>query len=123
MPKKRKVVNGIESSVRKGLTKFEAKELEKIIEAVEWHEYKSSGLSMISGGFATLEAYDMDEDYNEDKDKDEEVILMEMVTGEQDMGGGHSRTDKNLFHIPRSILTERTMTTEWKINQIIKGAE
>lgn len=64
------------------------KEEIKIFENFEWRVLCDNGLRQINGGFSTVTIYDTDKD-----EEGNEILVCEVVCGEQDTGGGGNRTN------------------------------
>ncbi len=86
----------------KQLTKAELKELIKLLDVLEqdfYHEYRH-----INGGFAEVQMYNYDDDQ----------IDIQVESGEQDMGSGHSSCYTDLVTLPREVLLDKKMSFEEK---------
>ena len=108
----------IDKKVRKELNSFETSELERVLEALEWHEYCASGMRKINGGYASATAYDIDSDYDDDTDEDFDKILIELEAGEQNMGDGRSSCSKIICQIDKRILKFQDMELSKKVNAV-----
>ena len=108
----------IVDEVRKELNSFESSELERILQAVESQELYYSGLHNISGGYATAEAYDIEEidDYEEETEEWVEVIHLEITSGEA--GVGYNSSFQTTGTIPRKIVGDLKMPLKEKLKQI-----
>lgn len=108
----------IETVVMKRLNSYENSELQRILEAVEYQALYQSGLSKISGGYSTAEAYDIieEDDYDEETDTDYDFIEIEVETGEQ--GCGYTESLKTCHKLSRKHIGNKKMTLREKIQAI-----
>jgi len=91
---------------------YELSELERILEAMASAELYTSGMGGINGGYADAELYDIDEE------EDEYAILMiEVESGEQDMGQGWSKSTKQVCTLDRRVL-KMDLTLREKIEKV-----
>jgi hypothetical protein len=102
----------ITKNVRKVLDSFETSELERVLKTVEDAEYYRSGLKMISGGFATATAYELDEDYDDELGMEVDVILIKIEAGVAGESKGES-----IVALPKIVLS-KNMTLREKIESI-----
>jgi hypothetical protein len=65
------------------------KEEVEIFDKFEWAVLCDNGLRQINGAYSKVTVYDVDED-----DEENEILLCEAECGEQNMGDGHSSSDK-----------------------------
>jgi hypothetical protein len=107
----------IHTEVMKRLNSFECSELQRILETVEDQEYYSSGLKNLNGGYASATAYDIETDSLDDE-TEVDVIQIELESGVQDMGDGHSSCDKTSLLLRRPILSNTKMGLKEKLNEI-----
>ena len=91
---------------------YELSELERILEAMASAELYHSGMGGINGGYADAELYDIDEE------EDEYAILMiEVESGEQDMGQGWSKSTRQVCTLDRAVL-KMDLTLREKIEKV-----
>ena len=101
----------IDTAVMKRLNSFENSELQRILETVETQVLYRSGLSKISGGYATAEAYDIMED-----EDDTDLIEIEVESGEN--GCGYTDCLKTSHRLDRKVLGNQEMTLQEKVKAI-----
>ena len=109
----------IDKDIAKSLTKYEVRQLECILNALENEEYYGTGLSHINGAYASAEVTDLliDED-NEDDDVEYDVVEISLESGEQDMGDGRSTCNGSTLYLSRRYLGDEKMTMEEKMRKV-----
>jgi hypothetical protein len=109
----------IDKDIAKSLTKYEVRQLECILNAIENSEYYGSGLSHINGAYVEVEVTDLLLD--EDQDDDDvlfDIVEISLESGEQDMGDGHSSCNTSKCHISRRYLGDEKMGLEEKMRKV-----
>lgn len=101
----------IANHIRKEVKSFELCQLEKFIETLESYFLYSNALDSINGGYATVIAYDIDD----------EDICLEGEYGEQDMGGGSSYTEKRHCVLSREVLVNKDISMRSKLESLTWG--
>ena len=110
----------IDKDIAKSLTKYEVRQLECILNALENDEYYGTGLSHINGAYASAEVTDLllSDDYDDDDDVEYDVVEISLESGEQDMGDGRSTCNGSTCYISRRYLGDEKMTLEEKMRKV-----
>jgi hypothetical protein len=108
----------ITKDIRKELYSFELSELERLLEAIEEHEYYASGLSNLSGTYvnATAEELEEGEDYDDDKEAWVDSLVIGIESGENDETC--IRSLKTRHRISRKYLGNKTMSLKEKLSKV-----
>jgi len=99
------------TKIRKEVKSFELSQLEKFIETLESYLLYLNALDSINGGYATVTAYDIDD----------EDICIEGEYGEQDMGSGSSYTQKEHCVLSREVLVNKDISMRNKLETLTWG--
>ena len=116
----------IDKDIAKALGKYETRQLECILNALENEEYYGTGLSHINGAYASAEVTDLltgedDDDLtgvDDDNCEAYDVVEILLEAGEQDMGDGHSSCDRAIRYISRRYLGDEKMSLDDKANKV-----
>lgn len=108
----------IDKKVEEHLDKDELKELGTLLDQLETKELYASGYAKISGGFASATAYDLEEggDYDDDLDKEIDLIEIELESGE--CNESYTNSQRVCGTIPRHIATDKELPIEERIASI-----
>ena len=97
---------------------YELSELERILEAMASAELYHSGMGGINGGYADAELYDIDYDGDSDENGDDfDLLMIEVESGEQDMGQGWSKSTRQVCTLDRRVL-KMDLTLREKIEKV-----
>ena len=105
----------IDKDVLKELDSFEVSELQRVLEAVETQEYYYSGYKNLNGGYASAEAYHIEDCgyYDEEKEEEFDSIELELESGVQDIG--RTSCTKVCLKMPRPVLGDKVMSLKEKL--------
>lgn len=108
----------IDASILKSLNSFEVSELTRIMEAIEKQEYYACGGRHLCGAYADTEISDLliGEDYDEETDKEYDLIEFWIETGVQDES--HTSSDTSYHHISRRVVGDSKMSLKEKLQTI-----
>lgn len=103
-------IDRIKDEVKKELTAEEIAELQLVLKQAEDMEFYNSGYSHCCGGFAMVEAYEMDEDEDDEDDENwQDIIRVRVSLGLQEEN--HTRQDTWDGYFPRKALLNKDLDT------------